>query len=176
MAGRRSATVIIQRDGRDKGDSYVLTEMSAVAATEWCIRAMQVMLRAGVDVPPNLFSTGVSGLVTMGIGAILAGIGKGPWHEVKPLLDELMSCVTSLQKAGAAGSITQSALIKSQIEEPATILQIYEEVVSLHLGFSLRERLLYYRKLIPTILTEIGQNTETLTELSPQSPEAGLPV
>lgn len=173
---RRSATITISRDGRDKGDTYVLTEMPAIPTTEWCIRAMQLLVRSGADVPPNIMSLGAAGFITIGIGTVLTGLGKAPWHEVKPLLDELLTCVTSLQKAGGDGSLTQWGLIRTQIEEPTTILQLYEEVVSLHLGFSLRARLSTYRTLVANLLNASGQNTETLTPSSPGSSPADSPV
>ena len=53
---RRTATVIIDREGRDQGGVFVLTEMAVIPATEWFIRAMQILARSGVDVPTNIMS------------------------------------------------------------------------------------------------------------------------
>lgn len=176
MAGRRSATVVIARAGRDQGDVFTLTERAAIPTTEWCMRAMQLLIRSGADVPPNIMSMGVAGFITIGIGTVLTGLGKAPWYDVKPLLDELLTCVTSLQKQGATVPLTNWALIAGQIEEPSTILQLYEEVVSLHLGFSLSGKLATYRTLVATMLGETGRNTETLTQSSEPSSQADLPL
>lgn len=163
MSGRRTATVVIERGGRDRGGVFVLREMAAIPASEWYIRAMQILVRSGADVPPEIMSLGPAGFITIGIGTVLTGLGKAPFHEVKPLLDELLGCIVSYQPPGGHVALTRWDVIKGQIEEPSTIFQIYEEVVSLHLGFSLRERLLYYRTLIPALLTEFGQVTGTST-------------
>jgi len=166
---RRTAVVVIERDGRDKGGTFVLTEMAAIPATEWFIRAMQLLVRSGADVPPDIMSLGVAGFVTIGIGTVLTGLGKAPFHEVKTLLDELLTCVTSYQPATAAFPITRWDAIKSQIEEPSTILQLHQEVVSLHLGFSLAERLSSFRQLVGSMMTANGPDTSISTGMQAPS-------
>ena len=168
---RRTASVLINQEGRDRGDVFTLTEMPAEAATWWAIRALQLLVRSGTDVPPHLLSMGWAGFVTLGIGTVLGGLGKAPPHDVKPLLDELLTCVTTLQKATAQVEVRHWPVIKSQIEEPTTFFQIYEEVVSLHLGFSLAARLSNYRTLVTNLLA-IGVPTETSTQSSEQSSQA----
>ncbi len=173
---RRTASVVIDREGRDKGGVFVLTEMPALPATEWFVRAMQLIARSGVDVPPGIFQMGAAGFAVMGMGAVLTGLGKAPWFEVKPLLDELLTCVTSYQPPGSVAPLTRWDVIKGQIEEPATILQIHEEVVSLHLGFSLSARLSTYRSLVATMIAAPGLNTETSTEAPPPSSPPDSPA
>jgi hypothetical protein len=161
---RRTSTVVITRDGRDKGGIFTLTEMAAIPATEWFLRAMQLLARSGADVPPNIMQLGAAGFVTIGIGTVLTGLGKAPWHEVKPLLEELLTCVTSYQPPSGQIPLTNWNVIKGQIEEPSTVLQIHEEVVSLHLGFSLASRLLSFRQTARKMMEELGPNTQTSTE------------
>ena len=169
----RTATIAITRAGRDQGGVVTITEKPAYQATEWFIRAMQILVRSGADVPPDIMQQGAAGFVTMGIGTVLTGLGKAPWQEVKPLLDELLSCVTSYQPPGAAMPIIGLPIILQQIAEPSTVLQIHEEVVSLHLGFSLRAKLSEYREMaqgwIATMMDASGQNTETSIQASPSS-------
>lgn len=166
---RSTATIEITRPGRDQGGVFTLEEMDAYSATELCLRGMQVVARGGVDVPPYIFQQGVAGFVTLGAGAILAGVGKAPWHEIKPLLDALLTCVKSYIPPGAGQPLTRWDVMRTQIQEPATILQLYEEVVSLHLGFSLGERLSSLRALVQTMISEPGPNTPTSNEASPSS-------
>ena len=173
---RRTATVIIDREGRDQGGVFVLTEMAVIPATEWFIRAMQILARSGVDVPSNIMSQGAAGFVTMGIGTVLTGLGKAPWYEVKPLLDELLSCITSYQPPGAVAPLARWDVIKTQIEEPSTILQIHEEVVSLHLGFSLSARLSNYRAMAAAMMSALMPNIETSTDPLPSSSPPDLPA
>ena len=158
---RRTGVFIVETEGRDRGGQFTLTEMSAFQATDLCLRAMQIVARGGVDIPPHIFQMGAAGFVTMGVGAILGGLGKTPWYEVRPLLDELLPCVTSYQPPGGVAPLRGWEIIKSQIEEPATLLQLYEEVVSLHLGFSIRERLSDLREAAMRMIAELTPNTET---------------
>ena len=107
---------------------------------------------------------GAQGFVVLGVGAIIAGIGKTPWYEVKPLLDALLTCVVSYQPPGAVQPTRGLEAIKGQIQEPATFLWIYEEVVSLHLGFSIRDRLSIYRTSMMTMTDDLTPDTRTSTE------------
>lgn len=166
---RQTVRVLIDADGRDKGGVFVLTEMPATEATDLCLRALQMIARGGVDIPAHIFQMGPAGVVTMGAGAILAGLGKTPWYEVKPLLDALLPCVTSWQPAEAVAPLQGWAVIKGQIEEPQTLLRLYEEVISLHLGFSLRERLSYYRDQVQMMVAGSSPTTQTSTDASPRS-------
>jgi hypothetical protein len=151
---RRTTHLTVTGDGRDAGGIIELREMPAYDATELCLRAMQCVSRGGVDIPPEIFQMGAQGFVVLGAGAIIAGIGKTPWYEVKPLLDALLACVVSYQPPGGTQALRGLETIKGQIQEPSTFLWIYEEVVSLHLGFSLRERLLSYRTSVMMTMNE----------------------
>jgi hypothetical protein len=172
---RRTATITIETEGRDKGAVFTITEMPAVQATDWFLRAMQLLIRSGADVPPNIMLHGPAAFVTMGIGTVLGGLGKAPWPEFKALMDELMGCLVSYQPVGAVQPVTNPALILTQIEEVATLLYIREEVVSMHLNFSIRERLSNYRQLAAQMMVAIMQTTETSTGGSAPSSEDGSP-
>jgi hypothetical protein len=175
----RKATITIGmnvagRPSRDNGGVFNLVEMPAEQAADWFMRAMQFLVRSGTEVPPHIFEAGPAGFFAMGIGTALAGLSKAPWFEVKPLLAELLGCVESYQAPGGSAPIRGWEVIKTQIQEPATIFLLYEEVVSLSLGFSLAERFSNYRTLVSTMMAAIspGQNTETSTGELPPSSEA----
>jgi hypothetical protein len=167
--GRRTEHLTVTREGRDQNGIVEIREMSAYDATELCLRAMQCVARGGVDIPPELLQMGAQGIVVMGAGAIIAGLGKTPWYEVKPLLDALLTCVVSYQPPGAIQPVRGIEVIKGQIEEPSTFLWIYEEVVSLHLGFSLRERLSSYRTMVTTMINDPTPDTSTSSDPSASS-------
>jgi len=173
----RSQSITITRAGRDQGGVFILTEMPAIPASEWFVRTLQVLVRSGADVPPDIFRHGAIGFVTIGVGALLTGIGKAPWAEIKPLLDELLSCVTAYTPPGGTQPITNLTTIKTQIAEPATVFQLYEEVVSLHLGFSIRAKLSSYRSLVDDLMkTTSGPNMRTSTDASAPSSADDLPL
>jgi hypothetical protein len=161
---RKEAIVTITRDGRDRGKVFTIREMPAAQATEWFDRAMQLIARSGIDVPPDIFEHGPAGFAVIGIGAAMSAVGRAPYSDVKPLLEELMNCVVSLRSPGTAVDITMPAAIMSQIEEVATILHLREEVLSLHLGFSLAARLSEFRTMAALMMGGNGLNTETSPE------------
>jgi hypothetical protein len=168
--GLRTATITITREGRDKGKQFLLTEMPAVRAEDWFIRAMMLLGRSGTDVPPDIFQHGAAGFATIGIGAALSGLGKSPWAEVKPLLDEMFSCVSFVSPIGTAQ--VGSHLVDGQIEEVATRLQLREEVLALHLGFSPAAKLRELRAVAAALMVGSMLNTST----SPAQSESSSPA
>lgn len=122
---RRILDVTIEADGRDKGKVYRITELPASQAEEWAMRAFLAMTQAGIDVPDSTAAQGVAGLASMGF----ENLGKIPWEQAKPLMDEMMTCVQSVQSAGVR------RLIEDDIEEVSTRLKLRLEVLKLHTDF-----------------------------------------
>lgn len=172
MSGRRDKLVKIEAAGRDRDKVFRIVEMPSDAACEWFDRAAQLIGRGGANVPAELFEHGPAGFVVLSMGAVLAAIGKAPYAEVKPLMDELMGCVVSLSSPGAAADLTNPAMISGQIEEVATRYQLREEVLSLHLGFSLRESLSTFREVAAGLMSALGQIMPTSDGKSPSSSPA----
>jgi len=176
----RTSTIVINQSiagnpSRDNGGIFTLKEMPAEQASDWFLRAMQFLVRSGMDVPPHIFEAGPAGFFAIGIGTALAGLAKSPFHEVKPLLDELKACVETYLPPGGTQELRQWAVISSQIQEATTIFRLYEEVVSLMLGFSLAAEFSIWKERIATMMAEFMRNTETSTGDLPLSSEAGLP-
>lgn len=174
---RRTAAITVTADGRDKGKVYHLHELGSVAGERWFMRAMQMLIRSGVDVPPNILEQGAMGFVTLGIGACLTGLGKAPHHEYEELMDQMLPCIVGYQEVtpdGKLGAIvTNIALISDQTEEIATWFFLREQIVSLHLGFSLAAKLQSYREAVAALINTLGLNTAMSPEVSPLlSPDA----
>ncbi len=157
---RREAAIVITAEGRDKGKIYHIRELGAVPAEEWFTRAMQMLVRAGVEVPPNILQEGAMGFVTMGIGACLTGLGKAPYEDFKVLMDDMMRCLVGYQEKAGAARIENVIVIFDQTEEVATLIKLREEIISLHLGFSLAARLLSYREAVVALINGLGLTTE----------------
>lgn len=162
---RKEATVVIQAEGRDKGKIFRLTEMPAAQSEAWATRLMLALSRAGVEVPPGFFEMGMAGVAALGLKAM----GGLTWDVAKPLLDEMMTCV-KIQPSAAYPTVR--ALIDNSsdgddIEEVATRIQLREEVITLHTGFSIREFFSSYQKALALRAMAAaealasGQNTET---------------
>jgi len=123
---RKKVTVTIDTEGRDKGKSFVITEMSAWDAEEWAGRALFAMMNAGVDIPEGIASSGLAGVAAMGISALT----KVSFEAAKPLLNQMMECV----KIQPSPSVTRE-VITDDIEEVSTLLQLRKEVLNLHISF-----------------------------------------
>lgn len=114
----------VEKEGRDKGKTFVITEMSAVQAHEWATKAIFAILNSGIDMPDDLAQMGLPGLAVMGMGAIT----NIPHAVAKPLLDELMTCVQiKVEK-------TTRALYPDDFEEVTTIFDLQREVLSMHIA------------------------------------------
>lgn len=130
---RRTETVEI-KEGRDAGKKFLITEMSAEAAEWWAFRALQAIASADVDIGDMMkrdeqgqLQAPLSELAAKGLKAI-AGI---PPASSKPLLDEMMACVSMLVPAGGS-----RPLLANDIEDVMTRFNLRKAVVELHLGFS----------------------------------------
>lgn len=123
---RKTALVTIDARGRDKGKTFVLTELPTAESEEWAGRALFALLNAGVDIPDNIAEAGLAGLMAMGIKAIT----KLPFDAAKPLLDKMMECVQIQPSAGVV-----RGLIPDDIEEVSTMFKLRKEVWNLHTDF-----------------------------------------
>ena len=126
---RKTSLYTVTDDGRDKGKTFLITEMSAAAAERWAMRALHCMARSGVDIPEDAMYGGIATVAIIG----LRGMLSAPFDEVTELLDEMMTCVKiTADKAPPGRMITED-----DIEEPLTRLRLRDEVLSLHTGFSI---------------------------------------
>lgn len=126
---RKTQTVTIEREGRDKGKTFKLTELSAYESEEWAARALFALMNAGVDIPADIANAGLAGVVSLGISALT----KLSFEQAKPLMDKMMACV----EYQPSPKVTRP-LIEDDIEEVATLVQLRESVLKLHTDFFTR--------------------------------------
>lgn len=165
---RKEASITIETPGRDQGKTFVLTEMPASKAEAWGARLMLALSRAGVDVPDGFFEMGMAGVAVMGLKAM----GGLSWEVAKPLLDEMMACVRIKVNAGVRD------LIEEDIEEVKTRLRLRDEVINLHLSFSVAAFLSNFQKIMADRAEQaaeiaIGRNTGTSPSASEESSPPG---
>lgn len=127
---RKELDVKIDDEGRDKGKTYRLREMSAAQAEEWATRALLAMGRSGVEIPDDVRGAGLAGVAVMGLQSIM----RADFADVKPLLDEMMACVSFKPDPRNPGFTRE--LLEDDIEEVATRLKLRKEVFRLHVDFS----------------------------------------
>ncbi len=126
---RKQASFVAQT-GRDQGKEFLITEMSASQAESWAFRVILAIGNAGIEIPDNLASQGMAGLMAVGYMNLL----KIPFDAAKPLLDEMMGCVQIVPSANV-----KRPLIEDDIEEVKTRLLIRKAIWDLHMDFFLDE-------------------------------------
>jgi hypothetical protein len=130
---RKTLRVTITDEGRDKGKTFVLTELPADQAERWFIRALLGLAQSGADISPEQMAGGAAAFAALGVQA-LGGIA---WPTLEPLLDEMFECVQCIppDPRYPAQAIIPGA--NSQIEEVKTRFALRVAVLELHIGFSL---------------------------------------
>lgn len=133
---RRINRVVIDAEGRDKGKVFVITEMPAMDAEFWAGRLITMLMAGNANVPSGFFERGMEAAAAW---IAVHGIGGIDWGIAKPLLDEMMACVTV--QPDPSRNITRG-LVTNDIEEIKTLLTLREAWFDTHLGFSVRARYL----------------------------------
>lgn len=128
---RKTLTVTITDEGRDKGKVFQLKEMPASQAEKWAARALFSLAKSGVDIPEGIENAGMAAMVQVGIKAI-AGLS---FEDAEPLMDEMFACITV--KPDLNHPEVERPLIEDDIEEVATRVKLRIDLWNLHTGFSL---------------------------------------
>lgn len=127
---RHTVPITIEDEGRDKGKTFVITEMPAVQGEKWASQLLSLLIKSGINLPeiPEEDS-GMAGLAALGDAAapLIAVL-----HD--PSLESWWDCVKYEHKPGAPlQAIMQGE--GCQIEEIRTITHLRMEVLKLHTGF-----------------------------------------
>jgi hypothetical protein len=138
---RRTATVTIAAEGRDQGKTFLITEMPSDKGEEWACRLLLALGKSGVQVDEHIFSMGMAGIAAMGVQAM----GHLPWEVAKPLMAEMFECIRIMPDSKHPNVVRP--LIVDDIEEVATRLRLRDEVINLHIGFSVADFISNLRKL-----------------------------
>jgi hypothetical protein len=133
---RKSVDVTIPFDGRDKGKVFCLKEMSSAQAERWGVRAINSLIKAGVQVPEGMEMSGMAGIVRLGIRSL----SIIPFEELEPLMNEMFACITVKPDARhpeLTRSLVDGMGDGDDIEEVQTRIFLRQRLLELHLGFSL---------------------------------------
>lgn len=118
-------------DNRDRGKTYVITEMPATQAEAWAIRALLALARNGTEVPAEALQAGFAGLIPY----LTNLVGAVRWEDAQPLLAEMLTCVQYQATIDAQGTKFTRKLVDGDIEETETLMLLRKEVIKLHKGF-----------------------------------------
>jgi hypothetical protein len=143
----------VDDENRDKGKTFLLTELSAEDAEDWGLRALLALSAAGAEVPDDFEQAGIAGLAAMGVDAL-----RGLKYEVvKPLWQQMFSCVQVCPNPNQI-SLARD-LVPDDIEEMTTRLFLRKEIVELHINFS-----------------RLAALSKSARQSMPNSPAAGAPT
>ncbi|WP_233234493.1 hypothetical protein [Bordetella sp. LUAb4] len=123
---RKTVTITIDADGRDKGKIFVATELSAYESEEWATRALFAMMNAGVEIPDDIAAAGLAGVAALS----LQSLSRVSYEQARPLLDKMLTCI-QIQPSPRV----LRALVDGDIEEVSTLFRLRKEVLDLHLSF-----------------------------------------
>ncbi|SRR5579871_6549642 len=136
--GRKTKTVVITEEGRDKGKTFLLTEMPAVRAERWASRVLALMVKSGATVTPEAADAGMQGLAaTMPASgsAITASEASTMITALQdPSLEDWWTCVQYVHAPGQPPMAIDLG-DACPIEEIATITHLRMEVLGLHVDF-----------------------------------------
>jgi hypothetical protein len=129
---RKTKTITISQEGRDKGKKFLITEMSAFHADNWASRAIVAVLNAGneIDIDPRMGIGGMLGMVQK-VYSMLQGIKP---EVAIPLWDELLQCIQVIPSNGEARELIIND-DGGDIEEWRTYMALKKEAFMLHVDF-----------------------------------------
>ncbi len=132
MARRTTELHIDDKDSRDHGKTYVVKEMDAEAAEWWAFRVLQVILRGdnGDDLKLIDFKAPLAEFAPIALKMGLTAISRLPAEDAKPILADMMSCVSVKLPDGST-----RALMAGDVEEVLTRVMLRKEMLSIHTGF-----------------------------------------
>lgn len=132
---RKTRDVKIEFEGRDKGKVFVLQEMSSLRAERWGIRAINALVRAGVQMPEGMEMAGMAALVRVGISSI----SLIPLDDLRELMDEMFSCIRvrpDPRNSQILRDLVDDTGDGDDIQEVKTRVFLRQKLMELHVGFS----------------------------------------
>lgn len=127
---RKVSIYTVQDAGRDLGKVFQLREMPCSQAEKWALRVFLAVASNGIELPEGAETSGFAGIAAMGLSLI----GKLPYDQAEPLLDEMFTCIQIMPNPGDRNVVR--SLIDDDIEEVKTRIKLRVEVFKLHADFS----------------------------------------
>jgi len=144
--------------GRDQGKIYHLTEMPALKAEKWAVRAFLALGSGGVEVPDEYRGGGIVGLAAYGFQAL----SRINFALAEPLMDEMLGCIQRVEVHPESKNTYLHPIMEGDIEEVRTIWELRDQVFELHTGFFAAAALSELKALVAAaIVSEDSSSTST---------------
>jgi hypothetical protein len=127
---RKTAMYRVTDEGRDKGKTFLITEMPAEQGEAWAGRVLLGVISSGTQLPEGRERLGMAALAEMGLRGLM-GIR---WEALQPLLVEMFSTIQFVADPKLPSASTRE-LIDGDIEEITTRVKLRVEWWKLHMGF-----------------------------------------
>lgn len=128
---RKTKEIIID-NGRDKGNTYVITEKSALEAEKFFVK---LLLSVGKNTNLSEVMADQGSLTALTNKEALTELLFSLDYDVaEELMDEMMTCVQF--KYVIKGAPDTRPLIKEDIQDVSTLMRLREEVINLHINFT----------------------------------------
>jgi hypothetical protein len=131
---RKTEIYVVTAEGRDKGKTFIITEMPAVRAEKWALRALLALAHAGVDIPDDARTAGMVALAHAGLKAL----NNLQFAEAEPLFDEMWTCVQVMpdpKNPNILRPLMMVGIEGDDIEEVSTIWELRMRIFNLHTAF-----------------------------------------
>lgn len=148
---RKTDTITITEENRDKGKSYFLTELSAEEAEDWLFAFAMAAARSGIILPTNFKEIGLPGITAMSLQAL----SNMRMDEARPLLAKMFTCIQF------SAPLKVRPIVEGDIEEVSTRLRLRKEVIELHTGFFSTAARLKLEREQAAVAESASQNTST---------------
>lgn len=122
---RKTCRVVVEEEGRDKGKTFVVTELPALDIERWTVRLVLALGKNGVNLPGVQTDSGFAGIAGI-LWALMAQVSP---QEAEALMATMLEGLKIDE-----GKIVRD-VVQDDIEEPETLLTIRMAWVELHAGF-----------------------------------------
>lgn len=133
-SGLKTKTVTIEK-GRDKGKTFLITEMPAIQADEWAHQLLEQAANSGVNLKEvdvlNLDTKSMSGMVEIG-AAVFTVLGRIPAEKSREMkFDMLNTCVQIVPTSGEP----RACIWDQEIKDFKNFTILAAHAIGIHIDF-----------------------------------------
>lgn len=130
---RKEKTITIK--DRDKELTFKITEMPAMKAEKWKIRAIMLLLSSDIDMPQGVsIEEGISKFMAGGAEKLFKALSKVDVDKAINLFDEMLYSCVQLFTQGVSTQVNE-AVIDANVEDSSTLTKLRFECLKLHFDF-----------------------------------------
>lgn len=130
----RKERIITIKD-RDNELKFKITELSAMAAEKWKIRAIMLLLSSEIEMPAGAsIEEGINQFMAGGAEKLFKALSKVDVEKAIVLFDEMLFKCVQLESHGVFAQLT-SDLVDSNIQDSSTLTKLRFECLKLHFDF-----------------------------------------